>query len=641
MMMKKGIIRNKQDYSLPSLTGRGWGRVLRGRVSFLLRFYLLTVLLFVVAKWVFMLCNGAGHGVTAGDYLAVAWHGLSLDLSTALYFLIVPFLVTAVSVWVRVPRWVLRVYYAIVAIAFALAFVADTSLYPFWQFKLDASCLQYLSTPTEAMASVSAGYLIVRALLVVAVAGGVYWAYKANGAHGAHGAHGPNGPNGTRRAQWAETIVYLLAVPLMVIGIRGGLGKSTTNIGQVYYSQNQFLNHSAVNPVFSFLASFERSANYVPDYQFMTDDECRQTLDGLFPTESIAVDSLLNTSRPNVVIILLESCGAMFTELCGSHDVMPHLNQLMHEGVSFDHCYGNSWRTDRGTVCTLSGYPSFPVSSVMKMPAKTRHLPNVGKSLAELGYATSYIYGGDINFTNMRSYLIGGGFSRLTWLKDYSMEEQNTSDWGVRDDITFNTLYDQIQQYAEAGTPYLIGYSTLSSHEPWEVPMKRFDDKILNAFYYLDDCIGRLVERLRKTPAWDDLLIVMLPDHSIGYDDLTEHDRQRNLIPMVWTGGAVKAPRRITTICNQTDMAATLLGQMGVDHSQFRFSRDVMSSNYVRPFAVHTYNNGLSVADSTGFAVFDLDVNKLVVNESQESERLVRVGQAVLQAAAQDLKTMR
>ena len=171
--------------------------------------------------------------------------------------------------------------------------------------------------------------------------------------------------------------------------------------------------------------------------------------------------------------------------------------------------------------------------------------------------------------------------------------------------------------------------------------MKRFDDKILNAFYYLDDCIGRLVERLRKTPAWDDLLIVMLPDHSIGYDDLTEHDRQRNLIPMVWTGGAVKAPRRIKTICNQTDMAATLLGQMGVDHSQFRFSRDVMSSNYVRPFAVHTYNNGLSVADSTGFAVFDLDVNKLVVNESKESERLVRVGQAVLQAAAQDLKNMR
>ena len=119
-----------QNPILPSLTGRGWGRVLRGRVSFLLRFYLLTVLLFVVAKWVFMLCNGAGHGVTAGDYLAVAWHGLSLDLSTALYFLIVPFLVTAVSVWVRVPRWVLRVYYAIVAIAFALAFVADTSLTP-------------------------------------------------------------------------------------------------------------------------------------------------------------------------------------------------------------------------------------------------------------------------------------------------------------------------------------------------------------------------------------------------------------------------------------------------------------------------------------------------------------------------------
>ena len=85
----------------------------------------------------------------------VVGHGLSLDLSTALYFLIVPFLLTIVSVWVKVPRWLFYGYYAIIGLAMALAFVADTSLYPFWGFKLDASCLQYLDTPTEAMALAS------------------------------------------------------------------------------------------------------------------------------------------------------------------------------------------------------------------------------------------------------------------------------------------------------------------------------------------------------------------------------------------------------------------------------------------------------------------------------------------------------
>ena len=136
------------------------------RLRYILSFYVLTVVIFVGAKVVFMLSNLGGHELSVADAWQVICHGLSLDLSTALYFLIVPFLLTLVSVWVKVPRWLYRIYYGLVAVAFALAFVADTSLYPFWGFKLDASCLQYLDTPTEAMASVSAGYLLLRLILV-------------------------------------------------------------------------------------------------------------------------------------------------------------------------------------------------------------------------------------------------------------------------------------------------------------------------------------------------------------------------------------------------------------------------------------------------------------------------------------------
>ena len=99
---------------------------------------MLTVVVFIAAKVVFMLACREGHAFTTADIWQVVRHGLSLDLSTALYFLIVPFLVTLASVWWRVPRWVLKMYYALIAIAFALAFVADTSLYNFWGFKLDA-----------------------------------------------------------------------------------------------------------------------------------------------------------------------------------------------------------------------------------------------------------------------------------------------------------------------------------------------------------------------------------------------------------------------------------------------------------------------------------------------------------------------
>ncbi len=74
---------------------------MKKRLSYLIRFYLLTVLIFLIAKWVFMLFNHAQTTYTMGDMLAVWRHGMSLDLSTALYFFILPFLMTMVSMWVN------------------------------------------------------------------------------------------------------------------------------------------------------------------------------------------------------------------------------------------------------------------------------------------------------------------------------------------------------------------------------------------------------------------------------------------------------------------------------------------------------------------------------------------------------------
>ena len=295
------------------------------RLKYLCKVYLWTVVVFIIAKVVFMLCCHEGHTFGIGDIWAVICHGLTLDLSTALYFLILPFLLVMISLWWahKALSKINTIYFIIISIAFALAFVADTSLYPFWNYKLDASCLQYLETPSEATASVSTGYLLVRLVILVLLGYLIFLGYpifKANPLPNKH--------------RITSLIIFLLCLPLIFIGIRGGLHESTTNVGQVYYSQNQFLNHSAVNPVFSFLASFEKTASYVPDYQFMSEAERAKTMDGLYFTDSTAPDTLLKTQRPNIIVILLESCGGIFTEdIGGRQDIKPQLNRLTKEGV--------------------------------------------------------------------------------------------------------------------------------------------------------------------------------------------------------------------------------------------------------------------------------------------------------------------
>jgi phosphoglycerol transferase MdoB-like AlkP superfamily enzyme len=607
---------------------------MKQRIWYILKTYLLTVAIFAIAKVVFMLSYHHAHSFAFTDICQVIWHGLSLDLSTALYFLIVPWLLTVASLWLPIKAYIFKGYYILMALAFSLAFVADTSLYAFWGFKLDASCLDYLSTPTEAMASVTTLYLLVRILLILLTFFLVFMAYsRLCGTPAARTAltGKEDGSHGSRGRLSLEACIYALMIPFIIIGIRGGIGESTTNIGQVYYSQQQFLNHAAVNPVFSFLASFEKTASYIPDYHFDDDEKCQQLIHELFPTESINSDTLLNTTRPDIVIVLLESAGELFAPF------MPHLQSLKQQGISFDSCYANSWRTDRGTVCTWSGFPSFPTSSVMKMPSKSRQLPSIARTLQDEGYHTTYLYGGDINFTNMRSYLLSTGFERLHWQKDYTLEEQKSAQWGVRDDITCNTLYDMI---THEKSPFLIGYSTLSTHDPWDVPVKVRDNEIENAFSYLDQCINTLVERLKKTPQWKNLLLILLPDHSMDFNGISEHDARRNHIPMVWIGGAVKAPKAVSVICNQTDLPATLLGQLQLSHRQFRYSRDVLSKNYTQPFAVHTFNNGISVIDPSGFALYDLNTQKAAVEHSPVSQQLIYRGQMVLQAATEAIKNM-
>ena len=254
------------------------------------------------------------------------------------------------------------------------------------------------------------------------------------------------------------------------------------------------------------------------------------------------VRPLLNTTRPNIIIILMESCGGQFTELGGHPEITPRLNALAREGVYFTACYANSWRTDKGVVSTLSGYPAFPITSVMKIPEKSRKLPSIASSLAAEGYATAFYYGGDINFTNMRSYLMGTGYQQLRWKADYPADQQHSAQWGVRDDLMFSSLLADIR--GESSDHWMKTLLTLSSHEPWDVPTHDLDDEVYNAFHYLDRCIGDFIDALRQTPQWDNLLVVILPDHGFRYQGIDETTRLYNHIPMFWVGGAVSEPQR-------------------------------------------------------------------------------------------------
>ena len=605
---------------------------MKKRIAYISLYFFTVLLIFILQKPLFMLYNGSiEKGFGFADYMQVMIHGASLDAATAGYLTAFPFLLVLISIWFRkFPlKKILYGYYILAAALISIIFVVDMALYTFWGFKLDASVFLYIDSPKEALASVSVGFILLRVLAILLLIALNSWGLLKIT---------PSVLTATRK-RIAGTAGMLLLGGVLFIIIRGGVTESTSNIGQVYFSNEPFLNHSAVNPDFSLLSSMGKSQDFASEFNFFDEEKRAALFDGLYPTtDGDSIIQVLNTKRPNILIILMEGFGGAFVEpLGGLPDVTPHFNRLSKEGVFFTNCYANSFRTDRGTVCTFSGYLGLPTASVMKIPAKSRTLPAIAEGLSKAGYKTDFLYGGDINFTNMKSYLLSTGYQRLTANTDFSLAEQTSNAWGVNDDITFEYLYNQLRNRKEEG-PWHTAFLTLSSHEPFEVPYHRLEDKIPNAFAYTDECLGKFVDRLKQTPAWKDLLVICLPDHGFYYPREGSNAMPRFYhIPLLWLGGAVKQPMQVDKIMNQTDLAATLLGQLGLEHTAFTFSRNVLGSDYKYPFAFYSFNNGFSFRDSTGVTVFDNNSGSILFDEPEADESRLDKGKAILQTVYDDL----
>lgn len=607
---------------------------------FIFCFFCTCLLLMAVQKPLFMLYHfDQAKDIPLMDYLRVIGNGAKLDVSVAGYLTVIPLLLSWVALWYDHPvlKRIMNLYLFLIALLLSALFCIDAELYTYWQFKLDATVFFYLQSPANAMASVTIGMFVKQIVLIAIGTAAIYFLLKYLVL--------PLFPAGEKSKlpyPVYGSIALILVGGVLFIAIRGGVTTSTANIGRVYFSQNQFLNHSAINPGFSLLASLSKSENFQEQFDFYPEEKRQELFSPLFPEKNTTPkDSvrLLNTSRPNILLILLESFSANAIEsLGGTPDITPNLNRLSQEGVLFTQCYASSFRTDRGLVAALSGYPGQPTTSIMKIPAKSRTLPSIARSLDSAGYRSDVLYGGDINFTNMKGYFLSTGYSAVTSDTDFPIH-QRLSKWGAQDDVTFRYLYGELSARQQDDAPWMTTFLTLSTHEPFEVPYKRFEHPYLNTLAYADSCIGSFIDSLKCTSIWDDLLVVFVSDHGFRYPEtLLDYSPERFHIPMLWIGGAIESPRRIDTIFSQTDLPAMLLGQMELPHDSYRFSRDILNGEYRHPFAFYTFNNGFSIIDDSGCSVYDNTGGRVIYQRPEAgSERRIEYGKAILQTLYDDL----
>jgi phosphoglycerol transferase MdoB-like AlkP superfamily enzyme len=584
--------------------------------------------LFILFNW--QLSKELTFQEVTGIYIS----GMKLDISASTYILIFPFLLTFAGIFLhsKIFRFLINWYTYILIVIVSFIVIVDMELYKYWGFRLDTSPLIYINTPKEMLASVEwfiiVKQLIILILLLVNVI--FFFGFFLNPIF-----------KKINTGSWIEALVYLPLFVSLIIPLRGGVGLAPLNTGTAYFSNNEFANHSAINVLWNVGYSITESEKLKNPYIVFTNDEAKKEMSSLIKTNSNASINLLKVKRPNILIIMIESFTAKLIPALGGLDsVTPCFNKLVHEGILFKNFYSSGVRSDKGIVAVISGFPAQPMNSIMKFPDKTQSLPFITKDVQNFGYRSAYYYGGNIDFVSMRSYLTNAKFNKIISMSDFPASEYNAK-WGVHDHIMFNRLKQDIDT---AANPFLYVFFTLSSHEPFDVPMKTVipgndgDHKFMNSMYYTDSCLGDFICKAKKTSWWNNTLIVITADHgALMIHNTPAYEPIRFLIPMLWTGGAIAVKdTSIKTIGSQTDIALTLLDQLNIKPQQnYYYSRDILD-NSNKGFAYFAFNNGFGLITDTCKVTFDYTQQKVKVSTGVGDKALLRKGKAFLQLLYDD-----
>lgn len=609
---------------------------MRSRIAFIVKYWICWVLLFEAARVVFLLANFGQAKLMGGmNLLGTLGWGLRMDMSMAAYISLPVVLLVLLSVFIFSLQnaTAYKIYTGIVLFIILLLIGIDINIFDAWGYRLDASPLNYLKNPREAWASMShlpIGWILLAFVILFLVVARIFdkFIQRLVGRF-------------TAPAKKLITVLAILIVTaLFIIPLRGGLQLAPLNQSSVYFSDNNFANQSAINPVWNFMhAVTHKTDDKTNPFVYIDANEANAIRDSLFlpgnGNEKILQPANTN---PNIIFIVWESFTEKATHLQrDGKEITPKFNELKKEGIYFSNIYATGDRTDKGIVGVLSGYPAQPVTSIVKTPVKANKLPMISRTLANNGYNTSFYYGGELEFANMKAYLLGGNFKKFTSKWEFKAEDQN-SKWGAHDGVVMKKVLEGLNKEK---TPFFCTWLTLSSHEPFEVPVPTlFEGKdeaslFLNSLHYTDAVVYDFIVQCKQQAWWQNTIVVIVADH--GHRQPPTGKKMDDFkIPVLLLGGALSQKGVLKDrVGSQVDIAATILSQLQLPAADFKWSRNLLDSSS-KQWAYFSFNNGYGFVQPNNYYIFDNVGKKSIEQAGQPSDNDIKRGKAIQQLSFQD-----
>ena len=613
--------------------------VTKSTIFDLIKLLLFWLLLFDFERILFSIHNwDKFSGVGIWEWILAFVYSIRLDLATAAALSAIPLLILSLRLYFQ-KKWLSRLFSIVMGLEIILLgciHSGEINAYTEWNHKLTTRVFMHLSNPDEVFRSADYSMTIwffVFLFIELLFSWKIYhWIFK------------PKQriilDKGSKSLTKAMAIFLFFGSSYFLL-LRGGWQQIPLNIDSAYYSNNHVANDLSVNSLYYFSKSFIIYNNseidkFIPS---LDSTEAKQIVDKLYNYPKTHDRFIFQNKRPNVVFIVLEGWAADAVDCLSSEkNITPNFDKLASEGLLFTNLYACGGTSEIGNSSIFSGYPALPEISISMQPEKHRKLHTINEDLEGFGYNSNYLFSGDLKYGNIGSYFMDHGFDVV---EDENVFPTNLDRGKLNyfDSDLYKLLINKTNTSKE---PFMQCAFTGSTHSPYDHPKKKnqtyhgVEENYMNSLIYADECLGDYIKACKKQKWYKNTIFVFVADH--GHPNPANQNPNAKhyfRIPFLIWGEALKKEykgQKIETLGSQSDIAATILYQLGGDLTRYPWSKDLLNPKAPQ-FALHTINRGYGWITDKGNMVYHVDTKMYLENtfSPRDEKSEVRKGQAFLQ----------
>ena len=381
--------------------------------------------------------------------------------------------------------------------------------------------------------------------------------------------------------------IFLIIFTVLTVSSFFVLNKLSLNTDQYHIKVNKeyfFLKSIFKNQTFTFkegdeevIKAIEEFRSYFPEHQFaeieypfLYKSECKDVLSPFFN---------LKSEPPHLVFIIVEGLG--YEYLYNDYQLMPFLDSLSQQSLSWEHCFSVAPRTF-GVLPALFGNSPTGEKGFLELCPYNPEYHSLTRILHQNNYTNYFFHGGLSSWIKMDIF---SQENKMIYLKndEWDIDIKNETigaTWGYEDHLIYEQALRNLNR--QTARPRMDIYLSQSTHDPFEYPQKTHfqkivknkvnnckslsnkqktpilnDTRLYGSFAYADWALQQLMESYSKRTDFGNTIFIITGDHHVLSKQFGGYYNYH--VPLIIYSPMLKSARKMKGVVSHRDITPTVL----------------------------------------------------------------------------------